>query len=54
MGRFTRRTFLKASAVGAGVGVLTGATTIEDVLAQTQSGCAIQNASWLRSGFSES
>jgi len=37
----TRRNFLKASAVGAGVGALAGATTIEKVLAQTESGCSI-------------
>jgi hypothetical protein len=38
---FTRRKFLAGSAMGAGVGLFTGAATMRDVLAQTQSGCAI-------------
>jgi hypothetical protein len=37
----TRRTFLRTSVVGAGVGALSGALTLKDVLAQTQSGCSL-------------
>jgi hypothetical protein len=37
----TRRKFLATSAVGAGVGAIARAATMQDVLAQTQSGCSI-------------
>ena len=41
MEEFTRRKFLARSAMGAGVGLLTGAVAMKDVLAQTESGCSI-------------
>lgn len=41
MAKFSRREFLTTSAIGAGVGIFTGAATMRDVLAQTQSGCAL-------------
>jgi len=41
MVKFSRRKFLTTSAMGAGVGVFAGAAAMRDVLAQTQSGCAL-------------
>src|SRR5260370_41239102 len=41
MTEFSRRKFIATSAMGASAGVLAGAATMRDVLAQTQSVCGI-------------
>ncbi len=43
MTKFTRRKFLVRSAMGAGAGMIASAVSLENVLAQTDSGCSIRS-----------